>query len=63
VGTLNRRIRDRLWRTICSRLGTGQALMIERADNEQGWMIRSTGDERYRPADFEGLMLLARRSR
>lgn len=63
IGTLSRRIRDRLWQTICKRLGTGQALMIERIDNEQGWSMRTAGRDRYRPVDFDGLILPTRHPR
>ena len=60
VGDLNRRVRDRAWTTIASRVGDGAALMVEHSDNEQGWAVRSTGRDRWTPVDFDGLILMAR---
>ncbi|MCB5911521.1 type I-E CRISPR-associated endoribonuclease Cas2e [Streptomyces pinistramenti] len=54
VGNPNRRIRDRLWELLATRIGDGQAVLAEPASNEQGWAIRTAGRERWRPVDFEG---------
>ncbi|MFI7097776.1 type I-E CRISPR-associated endoribonuclease Cas2e [Streptomyces sp. NPDC050161] len=63
VGTPNRRIRDRLWELLATRIGDGQAVLAEPASNEQGWAIRTAGRERWRPVDFEGVILSARERR
>ena len=60
VGNPNTRLRDRLWETLQNRIGTGQAIMIEPARNEQRFAIRTAGTDRWSPADFDGLMLMAR---
>ena len=43
VGNLRRRVSDRLWALLSTRIGPGQAVMVESAHNEQGWAIRITG--------------------
>lgn len=63
VGSLSMRIRDRLWATLADRIGDGQAVMIESARNEQGWSMRTAGRDRWRPVDFDGLILVARSRR
>lgn len=60
VGNPNRRIRDNLWETLSSRIGSGQLVMVEPTCNEQGWTIRTAGKERWYPVDFDGLILSAR---
>lgn len=61
VGNPSSRIRDRLWDLLADRVGAGQAVMVEPAANEQGWTVRTAGKERWRPVDFDGLVLSARR--
>ncbi len=63
VGSPSRRVRDGLWSTIADRIGDAQAVMIEPARNEQGWAVRTAGRDRWRPVDFDGLILSARPSR
>lgn len=63
VGNPNRRIRDRLWTLLADRIGDGQAVMVEPATNEQGWAVRTAGKDRWRPVDYDGLILSARRRR
>ncbi len=60
VGNPNRRIRDRLWTLLADRIGDGQAVMAEPANNEQGWAVRTAGKDRWRPVDYDGLILSAR---
>ncbi|MFI7245249.1 type I-E CRISPR-associated endoribonuclease Cas2e [Streptomyces qinglanensis] len=60
VGNPSRRIRDRLWELLATRIGDGQAVMVEPAANEQGWATRTAGRDRWRPIDFDGLILSAR---
>lgn len=60
VGSPNLKIRDLLWQTLSERIGDGQAVMIEPADNEQRWITRTAGRDRWYPVDFDGLMLIAR---
>ncbi|MEH0933993.1 type I-E CRISPR-associated endoribonuclease Cas2e [Micromonospora psammae] len=60
VGNPNPRVRDRLWALLATRVGDGQAIMVEPAQNEQGWAIRTAGRDRWVPVDLDGLMLVAR---
>jgi CRISPR-associated protein Cas2 len=60
VGNPSARVRDRLWPVLTDRVGTGQAIMIEPANNEQGWTIRTAGPDRWYPVDYDGLILTAR---
>jgi CRISPR-associated protein Cas2 len=60
VGNPSRRVRDRLWLLLSSRVGNGQAVMVEPARNEQGWAVRTTGRDRWYPIDLDGLILSAR---
>jgi len=60
VGTGNVRVRDRIWVLLAERIGAGQAVMVEPAQNEQGWSVRTAGTDRWRPVDLDGLMLVAR---
>lgn len=60
VGTPNRRIRDKLWTVLSERIRNGQAVMIEPAATEQGWAVRTAGQDRWTPVDFDGLTLMAR---
>ncbi len=63
VGNPSRRIRDRLWETLATRIGDGQAILVEPASNEQGWAVRTAGRDRWRPVDYDGLLLSARNRR
>ncbi|MCM0674868.1 type I-E CRISPR-associated endoribonuclease Cas2e [Micromonospora phytophila] len=60
VGNPSARVRDRLWALLATRVGDGQAIMIEPAQNEQGWAIRTAGRDRWLPVDLDGLILSAR---
>jgi CRISPR-associated protein Cas2 len=60
VGNPSRRVRDRLWEVLANRIGDGQAVLVEPASNEQGWAVRTAGIDRWRPVDFDGLILSAR---
>ncbi|MTV26246.1 type I-E CRISPR-associated endoribonuclease Cas2 [Nitriliruptoraceae bacterium ZYF776] len=60
VGSPNRRVRHRLWGTLADRVGDGQAVMVEPADNEQGWTVTTAGKDRWYPVDLDGLILSAR---
>ena len=61
VGNPGRRIRDHLWQILAERIGSGQVVMIEPAQTEQGWAVRTAGTDRWAPVDFDGVTLVARR--
>lgn len=60
VGSPSARVRDRVWAILAQRVGEGQAVMIEPANNEQGWTVRTAGTDRGYPVDYDGLILFAR---
>lgn len=62
-GTCSARVRDRLWTLITDRIGDGQAVMVERVRNEQGWTVRTAGVDRWSPVDMDGLILIERPAR
>ncbi len=62
VGALSGMVRDKLWDKINRRLGDGNAIAIHTTNNEQGFAIRTWGKTRREPEDFEGLILMKRRS-
>lgn len=59
VGTLNARVRERLWKKVTETMGKGRAIMVHRARNEQGLSFLTWGDP-WVPTDFEGLTLMIR---
>lgn len=60
VGNPSARVRDRVWNVLADRVGDGQAIMIEPAENEQRWAVRTAGRDRWQPVDYDGLILTAR---
>jgi CRISPR-associated protein Cas2 len=60
VGNPSARVRDRVWSLLAERIGDGQAIMVEPANNEQRWAVRTAGRGRWYPVDFDGLILSAR---
>jgi CRISPR-associated protein Cas2 len=60
VGNPSARVRDQLWKLLAQRVGDGQAVMVEPANNEQGWALRTAGRDRWYPIDLDGLILSAR---
>lgn len=60
AGSVSSRVRDRLWSTVEERVGDGQAVLVHRVRNEQGWTVRTTGRDRWRPVDLDGLILMER---
>jgi CRISPR-associated protein Cas2 len=60
VGNTTRRVRDRLWEVIEGGIRAGQAIMVETADTEQGWSVRTAGADRWWPVEWDGLVLCAR---
>jgi CRISPR-associated protein Cas2 len=63
VGNPSARVRERVWTVLSQRVGDGQIVMIEPADNEQGWTVRTAGRDRGYPVDYDGLILFARNRR
>ncbi len=59
VGTLSARVRDELWAAAAAVVGDGAAVLLHPDDTEQGYSIRTAGERRRRPIDFDGLTLIA----
>lgn len=59
VGTVNARVRERLWVLVGQMIGQGRALMVFSARNEQGLEIRNLGHS-WEPVDYEGMTLMRR---
>lgn len=59
VGTLSARVRDELWQTAAAVVGDGAAVLLHPDNTEQGYSIRTAGERRRRPVDFDGLTLIA----
>lgn len=59
VGKLSARIREYLWQRVLEYLGTGKALMVWQAKNEQGLEFR-THNHGWEPTDFDGIKLMMR---
>ncbi|MHC5906414.1 type I-E CRISPR-associated endoribonuclease Cas2e [Streptomyces sp. S6] len=59
VGTVSARVRDELWSTVTATTTDGVSVLIHPADNEQGFTLHTTGNQRRSPVDFDGLTLIA----
>ena len=60
VGRLSARVRDRLWEHVQASGKVRGALLLHRAQNEQGFAIQSYGDTSRETVDFDGLTLIRR---
>ncbi|MDG4768622.1 type I-E CRISPR-associated endoribonuclease Cas2e [Solwaraspora sp. WMMD406] len=59
VGTLSAKVRDELWKAASAVVGDGAAVLIHPDNTEQGFTLRTAGERRRRPIDFDGLTLVA----
>ncbi|GLU49910.1 type I-E CRISPR-associated endoribonuclease Cas2e [Nocardiopsis ansamitocini] len=58
VGTMSARVRDELWEVVSASVEDGAAVCVHPDDNEQGFTIRTAGERRRIPVDFDGLRLI-----
>lgn len=58
VGTVSARVRDELWSSVAEVVGDGAAILVHPANTEQGFALRTAGERRRVPADFDGLTLM-----
>ena len=58
VGTVTAMVRDRLWAKVCAGVRGGGAMLLYRADNEQGFRIETWGSTSREIVDFDGLYLV-----
>ncbi|ARF83204.1 type I-E CRISPR-associated endoribonuclease Cas2e [Kitasatospora aureofaciens] len=59
VGTISAKVRDELWHAVSECIGSGVAVLVHPASNEQGFVLRTAGEQRRKPVDFDGLTLVA----
>ncbi|MBD0670751.1 type I-E CRISPR-associated endoribonuclease Cas2e [Streptomyces sp. CBMA156] len=59
VGTISAKVREELWQAVSGCVGTGVAVLVHTAANEQGFELRTAGEQRRKPVDFDGLTLVA----
>lgn len=57
VGRLSGRVRDLLWERVARSRREGAAMLIQSAETEQGFSIRTMGDTSRMIVDFDGLFL------
>ncbi len=58
VGQISALVRDKLWEMVCLKTrGGGAALLLHSADTEQGFAIRTWGNNQRTVRDFDGLLL------
>ncbi|MFF2651704.1 type I-E CRISPR-associated endoribonuclease Cas2e [Streptomyces sp. NPDC058045] len=59
IGTVSAKVRDQLWDAVSASAEEGVAVLVHPADNEQGFELRTAGQHRRKPIDFDGLTLIA----
>ncbi|MCX5618690.1 type I-E CRISPR-associated endoribonuclease Cas2e [Bombella sp. TMW 2.2543] len=60
VGNYSRRTREMIWEQVLLGLGPlGDAVMVWRVPNDQGYEFRTAGQNRRMPVDFDGLKLVS----
>lgn len=59
VGKVSARVRELLWDQVRENIGSGRAVMVFAASNEQGLEFSTHGQE-WEPVDYEGLELIRR---
>lgn len=59
VGKPNFRVREALWNRTIEMIGDGRALMVENAQNEQGFCFR-VHNYAWNPVDLDGMQLIIR---
>lgn len=58
VGDYSARTRERIWEQVLGGLEEGDAVMVWRAPNDQGFDFATAGQNRRMPEDFDGLKLV-----
>lgn len=59
VGNVGEKVRERLWREVVPHFEDGNAVMVWRANNEQGFDFRTAGANRRVPALLDGIQLVS----
>lgn len=62
VGRVSTLVRELLWASIVEEAAdTGRAVMVHRANNEQGYLLTMHGDSKRTVVELDGLLLVANR--
>ena len=59
VGTMSAAVRDRLWEKAVADMKGNGCIQIYSTNNEQGFVVRQSGDTTRRIVDFDGLQLVS----
>ncbi|OZM71266.1 type I-E CRISPR-associated endoribonuclease Cas2 [Amycolatopsis antarctica] len=59
VGTISARVRELVWIRVVDMVKTGRAIMVCKADNEQG-LTFTVHQHNWEPVDIEGVQLMLR---
>ena len=57
VGELSALVRDKLWALVQDKSKGGDGILMQSADTEQGFIVKSFGNPDREPIDFDGLTL------
>lgn len=60
VGAITSRVRDMLWDRVVRSIGSGHAVMVSAARNEQHFDVR-THNSNLSPVDYDGIILMMNR--
>lgn len=58
IGSVSKRVRDLLWKQVCSYIQDGNAIMAWSTNTESGFDFVTNGKNRRMPADFDGMKLV-----
>lgn len=57
VGDLSGRVRDRMWERVLSSSGSGRAILVRSANNEQGYVFDLVGHTKRTVVDLDGFQI------
>ncbi len=58
VGTVSSRVRDHIWTIVTEKIAAGSAILLWTCRSEQGFAMRSIGDNSREIIDIDGLLLV-----
>jgi CRISPR-associated protein Cas2 len=58
VGNYSVKVQGRLWQAVRENVGTGNAVLIWRAQNESGFAFDTVGENARVPVDWDGMQLV-----
>lgn len=57
IGEFSTRVREKIWKTICQEIGSGNAILAWSCPNDSGFDFDTCGLNRRIPIDLDGLKL------